>query len=251
MTCPVQPESVHLDFPISASPSPKADMSSQSPVRTRQRSSGDSAISNESDCHRRKRSSGDSGTSNDSDHHRRKRSSDNRSSDDYDSDHHRRKRSSDKRSSGDSATSNDSDRYQDMRIPKKSAWSRHCSQNIRRDPVPSFRQLQHQSPVQPALHRQQATLFQLEQQVQQEAYQLNKAAIFAKQQQLEMLRINKMYNWRTGEMYNRNRIQVQKETMSISEGLNPLKKRPNKRYRGWMARQIQNQRRQSHKRRKI
>ena len=232
MTCPVQPESVHLDFPISASPSPKADMSSQSPVRTRQRSSGDSAISNESDCHRRKRSSGDSGTSNDSDHHRRKRSSD-------------------KRSSGDSATSNDSDRYQDMRIPKKSAWSRHCSQNIRRDPVPSFRQLQHQSPVQPALHRQQATLFQLEQQVQQEAYQLNKAAIFAKQQQLEMLRINKMYNWRTGEMYNRNRIQVQKETMSISEGLNPLKKRPNKRYRGWMARQIQNQRRQSHKRRKI
>ena len=138
-----------------------------------------------------------------------------------------------------------------MRIPKKSAWSRHCSQNIRRDPVPSFSQLQHQSPVQPALHRQQATLFQLEQQVQQEAYQLNKAAIFAKQQQLEMLRINKMYNWRTGEMYNRNRIQVQKETMSISEGLNPLKKRPNKRYRGWMARQIQNQRRQSHKRRKI
>ncbi len=222
MTSPAQSEVIHPDFAIGKSPSPEMDMSSPSTAHTQQRSSGDLATCNHSD---RKCSSGDSAISNDSGRHCRKRSSD------------------------DSATGNDSNRYQDMRIPQKSG---HRSQNIHRAPVPSSRQPQRQRPAQPALRRQEVILLQLNQQIEQEKYHVNKAAIFAKQQELALMCRDKMHYWRTGEMYNRQRarVQVQTDIACTIGSLNPLEKRSRKRRRDFMNRQIQNMR-QMHKRRKF
>lgn len=143
------------------------------------------------------------------------------------------------------SSSVDSAKIVNLRIPKKTTRQYDApKQSIGK---PKRKQLSTQ--------QQCAALRQLNQQIAQETYRANTAAIYAKQEQLALLRRNKEKNWRAGKLFNWKRSQAQKEIVCINRNLKPQKTRSRKRKsRHWMSQHVDDTkcgRRGQQKRRKM